>query len=137
MYKFINPSFYQKANLMKKNEMFMTYSTVCVLNPVQLFATLWTIARQAPLSLGFSRQEYWNGLPFPLPGGLPDAGIELTSCTAGRFSTTKPGNLCMYVCVCVCVCVYTHFPHSTSSVKEEIHFYFQRDFLKAVFCDCQ
>ena len=111
----------------------MTYSTVCVLNPVQLFATLWTIARQAPLSLGFSRQEYWNGLPFPLPGGLPDAGIELTSCTAGRFSTAKPGNLCMYVCVCV----YTHFPHSTSSVKEEIHFYFQRDFLKAVFCDCQ
>ena len=39
---------------------------------VQIFATLWTIARQAPLSVGFSRQEYWSGLPFPSPGDLPD-----------------------------------------------------------------
>ena len=106
---------------MKKNEMFMTYSTVCVLNPVQLFATLWTIARQAPLSLGFSRQEYWNGLPFPLPGGLPDAGIELTSCTAGRFSTAKPGNLCMYVCVCVCI--HT-FPIPPPALKRKYIFIF-------------
>ena len=43
---------------------------------VWLFATPWTIARQAPLSRGFSRQEYWSGLPFPLPGDLPDPGIE-------------------------------------------------------------
>ena len=39
-------------------------------------ATLWTVARQAPLSMGFSRQEYWSGLPFPPPGDLPDPGIE-------------------------------------------------------------
>ena len=39
-------------------------------------ATLWTVARQAPLSMGFSRQEYWSGLPFPTPGDLPDPGIE-------------------------------------------------------------
>ena len=39
-------------------------------------ATPWTIARQAPLSMGFSRQEYWSGLPFPSPGDLPDPGIE-------------------------------------------------------------
>ena len=43
---------------------------------VQLFATLWTVAHQAPPSMGFSRQEYWSGLPFPSPGDLPDPGIE-------------------------------------------------------------
>ena len=44
-----------------------------------LFATLWTVARRAPLSIGFSRQEYWSGLPFPSPGDLPDPGTEPTS----------------------------------------------------------
>ena len=39
-------------------------------------ATPWTAARQAPLSMGFSRQDYWSGLPFPPPGGLPNPGIE-------------------------------------------------------------
>ena len=43
---------------------------------VQLFETLWTIAHQAPLSMGFSRQEYWSGLTCPPPGDLPDAGIK-------------------------------------------------------------
>ena len=43
---------------------------------VQLFVTLWTVARQAPLSMGFSRQEYWSGLPCPPPGDLPDPGIQ-------------------------------------------------------------
>ena len=43
---------------------------------VQLFTTPWTIAHQASLSMGFSRQEYWSGLPFPSPGDLPDPGIE-------------------------------------------------------------
>ena len=43
---------------------------------VRLFATLWTVACQAPLFMGFSRQEYWNGLPFPSPGDLPGPGIE-------------------------------------------------------------
>ena len=46
------------------------------LSHVQLFATLWTVAYQAPLSLGFSRQEYWSGLTFSSPGDLPDPGIE-------------------------------------------------------------
>ena len=41
---------------------------------------LWTVARQAPLSMGFSRQEYWSGLPCPPPGDLPDPGIEPMSC---------------------------------------------------------
>ena len=48
---------------------------VVVLGCVQLFATLWTIAHQTPLSMGFSRQEYWSGLPFSPPGDLPDIEI--------------------------------------------------------------
>ena len=50
---------------------------VKLLSHVQLFATTWTnVAHKAPLSMGFSRQEYWNGLPFPSPGDLPDPGIK-------------------------------------------------------------
>ena len=55
---------------------------LCVLSHfscVQLFAVLWTIACQAPLSMGFSRQESWSVLPFPSPGDFPDPGIELAS----------------------------------------------------------
>ena len=59
--------------------------TVCV---------LWTVAGQAPRSMGFSRQEYWSGLPFPPTGDLPDPGIEPASpgapTLAGRFSTAEP-----------------------------------------------
>ena len=53
-------------------------SEVCVksLSHVRLIATPWTVARQAPLSMEFSRQEYWSGLPFPSLGDLPDPGIE-------------------------------------------------------------
>ena len=46
------------------------------LSRVRLFATPWTIAHQAPPSVGFSRQEYWSGLLFPSPGGLPNPGME-------------------------------------------------------------
>ena len=49
------------------------------LSHVRLFATPWTVAYQRHLSMGFSRQEYWSGLPFPSPGDLPDPGIELGS----------------------------------------------------------
>ena len=49
------------------------------LSCVQLFATPWTVAHQAPPSMGFSRQEYWSGLLFPSPGDLPDPGIETRS----------------------------------------------------------
>ena len=57
----------------------MSTCHACVLSHAQLFATPWTVALQAPLSMGFSRQEYWSGLPFPSPGDLPDAGIEPVS----------------------------------------------------------
>ena len=68
----------------------------CVLSrfsPVQLCATLWTGACQAPLSLGFSRQEYWSGLPCPPPGNLPALGIKPASlmslALAGRLFCTS------------------------------------------------
>ena len=58
---------------------------------VQLFVAPWTVACQAPLSMGFSRQEYWSVLPFPPPGDLPGPGIKLvSSALAGRFLSTEP-----------------------------------------------
>ena len=60
---------------------------------VRLIVTLWTVAHQTPLSMGFSRQEYLSGLPCPPPGDLPHPGIEPTSLTspalAGGFFTTS------------------------------------------------
>ena len=52
---------------------------VKLLSHVRLLVTPWAAAYQAPLSMGFSRQEYWNGLPLPSPGDLPDLGIEPVS----------------------------------------------------------
>ena len=79
-------------------------------SPVQLFMTPWTVVHQAPLSMGFSRQEYWSRLLFPSSGDLPNLGIERASPAsaelAGRFFTTEPPWKPVCVCVCVCVCVY-------------------------------
>ena len=65
-----------------------------MLNHVQHFATIWTVVRQVPLCIGFSRQEYWSGLPFLTTGDLPNPGIELASpvspALAGGFFTTEP-----------------------------------------------
>ena len=60
----------------------------CVLSCVQLFATPWIAALQAPLFMEFSRREYWSWWPFPFPGDLPDSGISLSLAFAGRFFTT-------------------------------------------------
>ena len=66
----------------------------CMLSPVWLFVTSWTIARQAPHSMGFPRQQYWSELPFPTSGDLPDPRIEpiahVSPILAGRFFTTEP-----------------------------------------------
>ena len=60
----------------------------------QLFVTLWTVAYQVPSSMGFSRQEYWSGLPFPSPGDPPDPGIEPWSLTlqADTLPSEPPGS---------------------------------------------
>ena len=67
---------------------------VCVLSRVLLFETPWTITHQAHLCMGFSRQEYWTGLPFPTPEHLSKPRVEPTSqvfpVLAGRFFTTAP-----------------------------------------------
>jgi len=69
-------------------------SFVLMLGHVQLFASPWTVAHQAPLPMEFFRQEYWSGLPFPTPGDLPNQGIEpmslVSPALADRFFTTMP-----------------------------------------------
>ena len=68
------------------------------LSRVQLFATPWTVAYEASLSMGFSRQEYWSGLPFPSPGDLPDPGIEPGSPTLeAEALTSEPPGLPTYL----------------------------------------
>ena len=71
------------------------WSEVKSLSRVRLFATPWTIAYQAPPSMGFSRQDCWSGLPFPSPGDLPDPGIEPGSPTlqADALPSEPPGSL--------------------------------------------
>ena len=73
-----------------------THMYAQLLGHVQLLVTLWTIVRQVPLSMGFLRQEYWSGLPFPPPGDLPNPGIKPTSLVfpalgGGFFTTVPPG----------------------------------------------
>ena len=69
------------------------YAMPSLFSPVQFFATLWTVACQAPLSVGFYWQEYWSGLPFPAPGDIPNPGMEpaslISSALAGGFFTTR------------------------------------------------
>ena len=75
----------------------------CVLScfsRVQLFVTIWTVARQSPLSMGFSRQEYWSGLPCPPPGDPPDPGIEpdsYVSCIGRWVPYHEPHNRSLLV----------------------------------------
>ena len=81
-----------------------------MLSCIRLFVTPWTVARQAPPSMEFSRQEYWSGLSFPSPGYLPDPGIEPASpALAGEcFSTVPPGHLRMHVYISPNVTIWTH-----------------------------
>ena len=69
-----------------------------MLSHILLFATLSTVAHQAPLSMGFPKQEYWSGLTFPSPGDLPNPGIKPTSpaLEGGFFITVPPGKPLMF-----------------------------------------
>ena len=80
---------------------------VKLLSRARLFETLWTVAYQAPPSMGFSRQEYWSGLSFPSPGDLPDAGIEPKSpaLQADALVSEPPGKPKM---VKFMLCVFRH-----------------------------
>ena len=84
-----------------------TDHSVCVLNHVRLFATPRTVACWALLSMEFSRQEYWNGLPFPTPGNLPNPKTKSTSpvflaLAVGFFTTVPPGKPSCGVIIIVC-----------------------------------
>ena len=84
---------YGRFKLLFSKNQHNTVEQLCVctqlLSCAQLFASPWTVARQDPLSMEFSRQEYWSGLPFPSPGDLPDPGIKPESPElASRFFTT-------------------------------------------------
>ena len=79
--------------LNNKGNVCMCVHVLSPFNYVRLFATLWAVAQQAPLSMGFSRQEHWSGLPCPPPGDLSDPGIKpmflISPALAGRFFTTN------------------------------------------------
>ena len=103
------------------------------LSCVRFFATPGTVAYQAPLSLGFSREEYWSGLPLPSPGDLPNPGIKPASpALADKFFTTEPpgkpsvfllffealspicGNYVhMSLCMCVIIGLWSHLSHQS------------------------
>ena len=97
---------YQQTHWNERNRMCTQTHGCAVLcrgSCVQLFAVPWTVAHQSPLSMGSSRQEYWSGLPCPLPGDLPDSRIEpaslkLPALTGGLFTTSATWEaLCLNV----------------------------------------
>ena len=103
--------FFNKYTRSRKVLMSSLIFNVCtyvkVVSCVQVFATPWTVAHQATLSMGFSRQEYWSGLPFPSPGDLPKPGIEPMSPTlqANSLPSEPPGIACTVLSTLVYVVV--------------------------------
>ena len=88
------------------------------------FATSWTVASLALLSMEFSRQEHWNRLPFPSPGDLPNPGIEpvspMSPALAGKFFTTEPpGKPIMYMYMCTDTHTQSPSEESVSTHKKE------------------
>ena len=82
-------------------------------------STPWTIASQAPLSMGFPRQEYWSGLPFPSSGDLPNQGIKPESpALQGRFFTIEPPGNIQYMVVITISFIVSTFSSCSSKKKE-------------------
>ena len=97
---------------------------VSVAQSYPTIATPWTVAHQAPLSKGFSRQEYWRGLPFPSPGDLPDPGIEPTfpALQVDSLLSEPPGKPqeCSYIIVIYILMTQCKgFPDSARSKKKQ------------------
>ena len=96
-------------------------------NCVWLLATLWTVACQAPLFMGFSRQEYWSGMPFSSPGDLPDPGIESVSlmspALAGVFFTTSRSLYTDRYLNLALICPNFHTQDNFFPFKETMYFY--------------
>ena len=97
---------------------------------VRLFATPWTVAYQAPPSMGFSRQEYQSGLPFPSPGDLPDPGIKPGSLALQADSLpSDPSNICLPK-------VFHTPPQPGLACFSSLGNYFQLHYLDALFLEC-
>ena len=102
---------------------------------VWLFATLWTVACQVPLSTGFSRQEYWSGLPFPPPGNLPYPGIELTeSPTSSAWQVNSlllshPGSPSLTIWPSSWAPWYLHKGTENSSPSKNVHMNAESSFI--------
>ena len=93
---------------------------------VQLFATPCTVAYQAPPSMGFSRQEYWSGLPFPSPGDLPEPGIEWGSpaLEADALISEPPGKKpIVYVKIFVLLCLWGFREILSTTANAGVHWY--------------
>ena len=107
-FMFLYSDLLSRKNLNTK-KCLQTFMQVCVLG---LFATPWTIACQVPLSMGFSRQEYWSGLPCPPPEELPDPGIKpvsYVSCIArGVFTNSATWEALRYTYTHTHIYMYTH-----------------------------
>ena len=89
-------------NILKKQKQTNKQKTNC--QCVWLLATLWTVAHQASLSMGFPRQEHWSGLPFPSPRDLPRSVIEPPSpAMAGRVLTTEPPGKLIVIMLVGCI----------------------------------
>ena len=111
----------KKKKTQLKNGQESYISTKCSLNHIWLFATSWTKAHQTPLSMGFSRQEYWSWLPVPSPGDLPNPGIKPKSpaLVDGLFTTELPGKptymyvyiyiYILYLLLIIVLEIYEHF----------------------------
>ena len=108
------------------SQMFTDMVFVCVFSHSVVFnsAIPWTVALRAPLSIGFSRQEYWSGVPFPPPGDLPDPGIE--PCTGRQIPyqlhhlESPCSNEVVCVCVCVCVCVLARVGKESENLNNKL-----------------
>ena len=85
------------------NQLTNDYTCVSLLSCVRLFVTPWTVVYEAPPSMGFSRQEYWSGLPFPSPGDLPDPGIKPQSpaLQADTLPSKPPGKCSLGISNCL------------------------------------
>ena len=99
---------------------------VCTFSRIQLFLTPWTVPCQAPLTIEFTRQEYWSGLPFPSPGDLPDPGIETASLMSlaltGEFFISRATGKPLHMHTCVQKIKFKHHTHTHTHIHTHTNF---------------
>ena len=110
-----------------------------------LFVTWWTVTCQASLSMGFSRQEYWSGLPFPPPGALPDSGIKpsflcLLHWQVGSSPLAPSGKPYIYITTCIWTeepgGLYSPWGHKKSDTTEGLPLFVLYDIYISYVCVC-